>query len=160
MILSLTNRPRTSLFAAVVALTFAGCGDSNGLVPVTGRVLYKGQPASGARLHFHRQDAPAAAQRDPIPSALVDEEGRFDLTTGDLGQGVPAGRYVVLVAWPEEAGADRPGLKGRPGVEPGSKLNRTPLDRLKGRYLDLATSGLVAEVTPDTRELPPFELAD
>ena len=160
MIRPLTNRPRTGLFAAVVALTFAGCGDSSGLVPVSGRVLYKGQPAVGARLHLHRQDAPATEPRGPIPSGFVDEDGHFDLTTGDLGRGVPAGRYVVLVAWPEEAGATRPGLKGRPGFEPGSKLNRTPLDRLKGRYLDLTTSGLVAEVKPDTRELPPFELKD
>ena len=160
MIRTLPDRPRTILVAAAVALTFAGCGDSNGLVPVVGRVLYKGQPASGARLHFHRQDSPASVQRDPIPSALVDEDGSFELTTGDLGRGAPAGRYAVLVAWPEEGGKERPGRQGQPGFEPGSKLNRTPLDRLKGRYLDLATSGLVAEVKPDTRELPPFELKD
>ena len=160
MIHAPSNCPRMSSWAAIVALTFAGCGNSNGLVPVTGRVLYKGRPASGARLHFHRQDSPATVQRDPIPSGLVDEGGNFELTTGDLGRGAPAGRYAVLVAWPEEAGAGRAGQKSRPGIEPGSKLNRTPLDRLKGRYLDGATPRIFAEVKPNSRELPPIELTD
>ena len=160
MIRSLSNRPKTSWIAAVVALTFAGCGNSNGLVPVTGRVLYKGQPAVGARLHFHRQDAPATAQRDPIPSAVVDEDGSFEVTTGDLGRGVPVGRYAVLVSWPEGQDGGDPGGGPKPGRRRGPAVDRLPKDRLNGRYLDIGRPMITADVTPGVRELDPIELKD
>jgi hypothetical protein len=143
-----------------MAACITGCGQSNGLVPVSGRVAYKGQPAAGARLHFHRADATPTTREQPIPSALVDDQGHFELTTGDLGFGAPVGRYVVLVDWPEQGGTVRPGIPGRAGFEPGSKLNKTPADRLNGRYLDLSTPRITAEITADSRILPTFELTD
>jgi hypothetical protein len=45
-------RVRNGLFfllrAAVCCLVFAGCGNPAGHYPVSGRVLYNGEPASGA----------------------------------------------------------------------------------------------------------------
>jgi hypothetical protein len=153
-------RSRAILPAALILSIFAGRDESGGLVPAVGRVLYKGQPAVGARLHFHLQGAPTPGDRGPIPSGMVDDRGYFELATGDLGQGAPAGRYAVLVAWPEEASPVRPGPKGRSGFEPGSKLNKTPLDRLKGRYLDASAPRIFVELKRDSKELPPFDLTD
>jgi hypothetical protein len=91
---------------------------------------------------------------------LVDDQGHFVLTTGDLGEGAPVGRYAVLVSWPEEVSTVRPGVLGKPGFEPGSKLNKTPTDRLQGRYLDLSSPRITVEITPQSRDLSPFELTD
>ena len=54
------------LAAAIVA---GGCGSPAGLVPVSGKVLYRGEPAAGAVVYFHRQAEPGSAGGGPIPSA-------------------------------------------------------------------------------------------
>ena len=44
-------------------LVAAGCGNSAGLVPVSGKVLYKGEPATGAVVYFQRQGEPCLGER-------------------------------------------------------------------------------------------------
>ena len=46
------------LASAIVA---GGCGSPAGLVPVSGKVLYRGEPAAGAVVYFHRQAEPGSA---------------------------------------------------------------------------------------------------
>jgi hypothetical protein len=133
--------------AAIAALVLGclGCGDANGLYPVSGKVLFKGEPAVGATVSLHRK-ASADPLHDQTPQGVVQEDGTFKVACA-AGDGAPPGDYVVLIEWKEGAGK----VKGR---SPG--LNAP--DRFKGRYLDPNKSQLRAEVKPTNNQLPPFEL--
>jgi hypothetical protein len=138
---------RLVALAAAWAVTCAGCGKSNGLYPVSGKVLYKGEPAVGAAVYFHRTGAPDPLHEQPA-QGIVREDGTFTLA-GPAGEGALPGEYVVLVEWKEGAG------KGR-GRSPGLSAP----DRLKRRYLDPNRPLLRAEVKPTKNQLPPFELTN
>ena len=90
--------------AVLLATISASCSRSGpGLYPVHGTVTYKGQPAEGAVVYFHQQGGSPGSPRGLIPTAVVDSSGKFSLDCGDLGSGAPAGKYVVLVQWPDES---------------------------------------------------------
>jgi hypothetical protein len=133
----------TAVMAACLAAS-AGCG-SNGRHPVSGMVLYNGQPAVGASVTFVRKGADAGTDHEAA-QGVVQDDGTFTLA-GPAGKGAPPGEYIVLVEWKEGAGK----VKGR---SPG--LNAP--DRLKKRYLDPNKPLLTATVDTKTNKLPPFEL--
>jgi hypothetical protein len=139
-------RSRVVFTAAIAALfaALAGCG-STGRHPVSGKVLYNGQPAVGASVTFVRKGAGAATDHEAA-QGVVQDDGTFTLA-GPTGKGAPPGEYIVLVEWKEGAGK----VKGR---SPG--LNAP--DRLKKRYLDPNKPLLTATVETKTTQLPPFEL--
>jgi hypothetical protein len=145
------------------AIVAGGCGSPAGLVPVSGKVLYRGEPAAGAVIYFHRQDAPRAPHQ-PIPSGIVEDDGRFYLTSDGVGDGCPPGKYAVLVEWKGKPGTDEPQPKparGKAKVVPVNRRTaRNGVDRLKGRYFDVSKPQLHAEVLPGSNYLPPFELGD
>jgi hypothetical protein len=126
-------------------LSAPGCGNSNGLHPVSGKVLYNGEPAVGATVSFVPKGAATGSEAE-TQFGVVKEDGTFTLA-GPRGEGAPAGEYVVLVEWKEGAGK----VKGR---SPG--LNAP--DRLKGRYLNPTRPLLTATVQPKANDLPAFEL--
>ncbi|HEV3081913.1 MAG TPA: carboxypeptidase-like regulatory domain-containing protein [Gemmataceae bacterium] len=131
-------------FAAVMAvslLMFAGCGGLNGRYPVSGKVVYNGEPAVGAMVIFVSKDAPSQTHQ-----GVVGEDGTFTLA-GPAGDGALPGEYTVLVEWKEGAGKSR-------GRSPGLSAP----DRLKKRYLDPKKPLLTATVEAKTNNLPPFEL--
>jgi hypothetical protein len=119
------SAPRLALLLALLAL--AGCGGRKSLVPVQGKVLYRGsQPAVGALVVFHPTDGPVSPDA-PKPSAAVKEDGSFRPTTYAAEDGLPEGEYSVTIIWPE---------KGK-GASLGDREERAlPKDRLKGRYGD------------------------
>ena len=86
------------LVGSTCASFIAGCGNSAGLVPVTGKVLYKGEAAKGAVVYFHRQGEPGT-QRELVPFGIVQDDGAFSLSSSDLGTGALPGSYAVLVEW-------------------------------------------------------------
>jgi len=144
-------------------LLFVSCGPSNGLNTVRGKVLYKGQPAEGAVVYFHREGGDNAV----IPSGEVDSSGEFRLESGDLGSGATAGKYVVLVEWPEEPTQQKDEPSKTKKVSAGNKatarrmkLDTIPTDKLKGRYSKIDHALLRAEVKSGVNDLPPFELTD
>jgi hypothetical protein len=137
---------------------------------VSGKVLYKGEPAAGATVYFHRSggDGPAS---EIIPTGVVQDDGRFWVAS-DEAYGAPAGTYDVLIEWLDRpssskggatvkpAGLDKGGRKtARAPWRPGPSRVRPP-DRLKGRYLDIERPLVKAEVRPGTNTLAPFELTD
>ncbi len=145
---------------AVVAGACVGCGSSD-LIPATGQVLYKGQPAAGATLHFHRQGVDDAKHRGLIPSAITDEDGRFRVSSDTLGAGAPAGRYAVLITWPVDLNEDNPPpTKKARTISSNSDFKRTPTDRLKGRYANAEKPHFFAEVGLGAGEIPPFQIND
>jgi hypothetical protein len=126
-------------------LACLGCGNSPGIYPVNGKVLYHGEPAVGATVTFVRQDG-TNRTKELTPQGVVDDDGKFSLAS-PLGAGALPGDYAVLVEW--KTGADR--MKGR------SPALNAP-DRLKRRYLDPTRPLLTATVESRTNSLAPFEL--
>jgi hypothetical protein len=134
-----------AIAAVALPVLASGCGNSHGFYPVYGKVLYKGQPAVGATVYFHRKGA-TDALHEQSPMGVVEEDGSFKLT-GPAGEGTVPGEYIVLVQWKQGAGK----VRGRsPGIN-------AP-DRFKGRYCNANKPLLQAEVKPTTNRLAPFEL--
>src|SRR4051812_15110070 len=110
---------RAVALAAGTALALAaGCGKDAGratVYPVTGSVQLKGKGVPHARVTFVAQDRRDGPALDS--DFLTDPAGNFAATTYKPGDGLPPGRYAVLVQWPEvvtddpAAGGDR--LRGR-----------------------------------------------
>ncbi len=153
------------LAVAAGTVVAPGCGNAPGFYPVSGKVLYKGEPASGAVVYFHRADAPGNA-RQAIPFGIADENGGFYLSCDGLGGGCPPGQYAVLIEWrgkPAPA-AEQPKPAPADGktkqLATNRQMARQGVDRLSGRYFDIAKPLLRAEVLPQTNTLPPFELKD
>jgi hypothetical protein len=129
----------------LLSISCVGCGNSNGMNPVYGKVLYKNEPAVGATVYFHRKGS-SDPLHEQVPMGVIKEDGTFELAC-PTGHGALVGEYVVLVEWKEGAGKKR----GRsPGLD-------AP-DRLKGRYLNPRKPLLQAEVKSGTNRLSPFEL--
>jgi hypothetical protein len=149
------------LVAYALAAALAGCGESNGLFPVYGKVNYKGEPAAGATVYFHRTGP--GAPGGEVASGEVQSDGSFSLATGDLGRGAAPGRYAVLVEWrqgpPRTHRADTVRTVGKAAAREGKPLLISD-DRLKGRYLDIAHPRVVADVKAARNDLPPIELTD
>jgi hypothetical protein len=127
-----------------LALVCVSCSINN-IHPVSGKVLYKGSPASGAVVFFIRQGGDS--NDEPAMMGIVQKDGSFELVCGSLGKGAPAGNYDVLIEW--KAVSEQ--SKGR---------SRHGPDKLKGRYADPNNPLLHATVEPKATELPPFELTD
>src|SRR5258707_3850347 len=128
---------------AVLALTYASCGNRNNIYPVSGKVTYKGSPASGATVFFHRQGVDP--MNEHLIMGIVQEDGSFELVCGALGKGAAPGEYDVLIEWKQVSGQS----KGRPQHGP---------DRLKSRYADPKRPLLHATIEAKANSLPPFEL--
>jgi hypothetical protein len=136
-----------SRFSAPVVACLALCAgcNSNGLYPVSGKVLVNGEPAVGATVTLVRKGS-ADSLKDPTPCGVVDEDGTFTLS-GPGGEGAPPGEYIVLVEWKEGAGAKR-----------GRAPALSAPDRLKKKYQDPNTPLLTATVEAKSNTLPPFDL--
>jgi hypothetical protein len=135
-------------FALAIAggvLANAGCGNSNGVYPVSGKVLYKGEPARGALVYFHRKGA-TDRLHEHVPQGVVGEDGIFTLASPS-GAGALPGEYAVLIEW--KAGAGK-----MPGRSPGLKAP----DRFRGRYMNPNNPAFQVEVKSEKNRLPPFEL--
>jgi hypothetical protein len=65
--------------------------------PVRGQVFFEGKPAVGATIRFHAvgvEDHPWTK-----PTAEVDDNGDFTVSTYRNGDGIPAGKYAVAIIW-------------------------------------------------------------
>jgi hypothetical protein len=137
------------MFASVVAvgLSLTGCGNGGpSLVQVTGSVTVDGKPANGATLIFHPTDKEAKL----IPAATTDDSGKFKLATS-AQEGIPEGSYDVTVTWPDPSVQPTPAQKLQ-------GLGELGPDLLNGKYQKKGASGLKADITSSTKELPPFQL--
>jgi hypothetical protein len=154
---------------AMILASAASCSRSGpGFYPVYGKVTYKGQPATGASVHFHREGATGEEEVN-FPIGVVDEAGNYTLAVEGVGSGALPGKYKVLVRWssvkePTAPAAPVGGKKSkqRPG-ESIAEQRRDPKsesDRLNFRYFHLDKPLLFAEVKPETNNIPAFDLED
>jgi hypothetical protein len=112
--------------------------------PVVGKVTYNGSPASGAVVFFRRNTD--AASKAPTIVGIVQEDGSFEMVSGPLGKGAPAGDYDVLIEWKRVTGH-------------GNRRPQTGPDLLQGRFADPKHPLFRAKIEAGPNELPPFELA-
>jgi hypothetical protein len=127
---------RRALRPAALALAFlglAGCG--GGLYPVRGAVtLDDGTPVTKGLVVFER-----VGGGEPIVArGQIQSDGSYELSTYKPGDGVPPGKYKVL-------------LNSMDLSDVPDEAKNLPYDT---RYLSLATSGLEVEVTSGPNDIP------
>ena len=110
------------LLVVCLAVTLtAGCSGPT-LINITGKITVDGAPAVGAVLYFHPVDIEGAS----VASGVAESNGVFKLNS-NLNAGVPPGKYVVTVIWPDPSVKPTESQKMMGNAEPGPDL-------LKGRY--------------------------
>jgi hypothetical protein len=152
---------RSLLFAAPFALLTAGsimgCGSSAevtrvDVVPVSGKVLYRGQPAAGAEVTLHATDG--APQLAPLhPHGVVQPDGSFQLSTYELNDGAPEGSFALTVHWPDESYQPR-----TPEEKENFLMGGLKPDKLRGRFTNPQTSDLHVTIDAGQPQLAPLQL--
>jgi Prokaryotic lipoprotein-attachment site len=139
-------RLRAFMLALAASVLLTGCGRSGPQRVAThqakGRVTYAGHPAAGAFVVLHAKNQPEPGA--PTPTATVQPDGTFALTTYDAGDGVPEGDYVVTLQW-------------RKTVKSGSDYLLGP-NLLPAKYGRPETSDIVVHVAAGQAEIPPIAL--
>ena len=81
------------LVALAWLVWLSGCGGSTDRVDITGRVTRAdGSPLVGAKVSF------ASNQTGKSALGFTDRDGRYELGTARLGEGIPPGEYYVTVS--------------------------------------------------------------
>lgn len=151
------NTPALALVAVWSALGVCGCGpELPDTVPVTGTILFKGEPVAQAQVGFVPKTEGAGA----LPArGQTDAAGRFVLTTyvgpGQEAAGVTPGDYAVTVQ-KTDIPADPAKMAEMFSKNPGY----VPPQLLPGRYATAAKSDLTATVTEDGENAFEFELVE
>jgi hypothetical protein len=116
--------------AALLLLSAGGCGER--LYPVSGKVtLDDGKPLAKGLVIFEGLEG----EKKVTARGDIQADGTYRLSTRRPGDGVPPGKYQVLIS--PRVDVDNP--------EP------VPFDN---RYTDFKTSGLTYEVTSGSNEYP------
>lgn len=121
--------PKLFALAVLVAGPCWGCGSGNGtpvaLIPVKGKVTYKGQPLTKGLVVFE----PDGYGR--MASGQLQSDGTFELSTLKPGDGVVAGEHRISITQLDKALAK---------------------DRALKKYASPSSSKLTAEVSPEKTE--------
>ena len=139
-------RPGALLRLALLGLSLAqlGCGgNARGTYPVRGEVFVGDQPAVGAAVTFYPVNADADKSKR-IPTAVVEKDGSFRLTTLTANDGAPPGEYNVTITWCDMRREDGDTITGP--------------DQLQGRYANATRSPIKATIQPGKNELKRFVL--
>ena len=138
-------------FAGLLLLT-CGCSGQNWqaeTAPVTGYITVNDQVPQGAIVSLHPVGE-SVDKRGSRPSGIVQEDGRYTLTTYEFGDGAPAGEYIVTVYWPE-----KPELGGLSPDRLGLRYATT-----KSSDLRLSVAGSGAPLKPIAIEGAKFTMSD
>jgi hypothetical protein len=122
--------PKLSVLALAVLAASLGCGAAGqgalpSLIPVKGKITYKGQPLTTGAVRFE----PDGYGR--MASGTLQSDGTYVLSTLKEADGAVAGTHRVYIA------------------DPGKKLAN---DRTFKKYMQANNSKLTAEVTPESTE--------
>jgi hypothetical protein len=160
-----------SLACAVICVVGCSGGDGEPRLPtvkVKGKLYVDDKPYGGCRLNFAPTDTQADKSK-PQPrqaTAKVADDGTFELTTYEPGDGVPAGKYNVVLAahiadttatkLPPAGTAPNPLDNSVPIIKPFSIEIQKPDDG-KPLQLDLKLEG-TGEFTKGTASMTPAGL--
>jgi hypothetical protein len=137
--------PRGLTFLALVlGLLPLGCGIrfKKPVYSVRGKILYQGEPLADAE--FLLTPVGGIQPDVPRPHAVTREDGSFEVGTYALGDGAPAGDYIVSVIWQGKR-------SGAFTMDPRPNL----LDK---RFSDPARSEWLIRIEPKPNELEPIDL--
>ena len=113
------TRPTARLLAlAMLMASGVGCGptdpDQANILPVSGKVTYKGKPVPKGTITFHSDGGRMA-------TGEIQEDGSYSLTTARPGDGAVAGHHRVSIVANEGDPTLNAELAGvRPAQEPGA----------------------------------------
>jgi hypothetical protein len=157
--------------AALLLLAIAGCGGGSEqleVVPVSGVVMYKGNPVSGAQVSFVAEGSPRPA------TGVTNDKGEFQLSTYDVNDGAVPGEHTITVAkFQSQAAAAAPAMDSREMLSrPGSMLDgyrqtvgdprtaKGPQSELPEKYSKPESSGLKETVKKDGENRFVLQLTD
>ncbi len=134
-------RPTASLLALAMHMASgAGCGptdpDEANILPVSGKVTYKGKPVPKGTITFHSDGGRMA-------TGEIQEDGSYSLTTARSGDGAVAGHHRVSIMATE----------GDPSLMPSSPGYVRPKNLVPTKYNQPDQSGLEANVTEEGKEI-------
>ena len=120
---AMTRRGAAWCLAGLVAALAAGCGGTDGRIPVTGTLTLDGAPLAGVLVRFHA----SLDTKGNGGYALTDSAGRFNATTLQARPGLYPGDYAVTLAYSEDSNEPQP--VAAPSQIPGVYANpeSTPL---------------------------------
>jgi hypothetical protein len=131
----------------------SGCQSENKpeTYPVSGKVLYRGQPAEGVQVILQPQGSPTNPeifQKYGFPNGVVEKDGTFKVTTYANHDGAPPGMYVLLLTWPgyDQSDPDE------------SEPTLVDLDRFRGQYSNPQQAVAVVTVERKAIEIPTCDL--
>ena len=154
---------------ALASLTMvAGCGGGPAVppVPVSGQVIYNGEPVEDAHVTFHW----AGEAQGRSASGKTGSDGRFTLTTYSTGDGAVPGDYVVTVSKKEAKGGmdtEIDAAAGEYGADYGkmmdaaaedAEMKEVLSDELPEKYADPAESDVKRSVIEGDRNEFTIEL--
>jgi hypothetical protein len=113
--------------------------------PVSGTVSLAGEPAAGAEMVFYGIDEALQTADAPVPKARVDQQGHYQVSSYEPGDGAPAGEYRVTVIWRQSDSSD-------------PENRDLARDRLQGKYADPETTPLRVTVEPKPNNEQSLEL--
>jgi len=121
-------------------LVIGGCGKSEPLYPVSGKVMHGKEPLTGGQVTFF-PDASKGNTSKHSPTGKIGSDGTYTLTT-DGKAGAPAGHYKVTVT------AQTPGMSATPPGEVGKPAPLTPTQgpKFDPKYSNEAQTPLTREV--------------
>jgi hypothetical protein len=96
----------------------AGCGSSEALAPVMGRVTVSGKPLSDVQVQFIPD--PEQGTRGPRSVGTTDQEGFYHLATDDGRPGAVVGSHIIVLSDVTKKAPDAVRSLGR------KETNRTP----------------------------------
>ena len=138
----LTHRLAGLLLILVLPVGPGGCSSATDgrtpVHPVSGKVLFRDQPAVGAVVFFVPANEPPDPV-DPRPHGTVQADGTFKLTTYEPDDGAPAGDYTVILLWPSDSRDE-------------------PDDKFFGRFADAKRSTIRYTIKAGKNELDPILL--
>jgi hypothetical protein len=138
---------RSLAAALLLALLLPGCKEQPVMVPVSGRVAYRGRPLNfGSVMFQHRSGGQPAA-------GTIQPDGSFQLSTLKPGDGTRLGPHLVRIACFE--GNDPNRQQKMPTGE--AVLGKSLIPR---KYGSFGGSGLEVEVKSDGPQEFAFELVD
>ena len=68
---------------------------------VAGQVNYEGKPADNVQVYLFPLAAPTMPDIPSNPRATTSKDGRFEISTYAENDGAPAGKYQILMIWPD-----------------------------------------------------------